>query len=229
MPIVTHVKLSKSSDAYRYTHMCGYGCNRFVGGITVIVMLLTMILLMVISGMGYQYFKDDIIVGNCYVNMKVMFGCGIGMALFSFLSFWCFMSGPTLCPLIFMVWVPIILACSLFIAYTNPSYVEDYVSYIGYEWMSSTSELQSTLMTIQFQHECCGWSNFTDRAIPACPMDFASGCESKAREYLTPRMSELFGSSIGVLVVSIIAGFILVPVAVQEDTDYYTVMSDLFF
>lgn len=186
-----------------------------------------MIIFTVISGMGYQYFKEDLIIGNCYVNMKVMFGCGIGLSLGFIMGLvgYCACPGNFCCN--FLFWGPMFVLCALYITYTRPSLVDVYTEYYGDLWDEDNAELD--LMAIQFHHKCCGWENATDRGLVACPYDYVSGCSNTVREYLLPRMDEIFVCSIVTLSVATVAAitlFILTSVSGEED--FFEVM-DWFF
>jgi hypothetical protein len=84
--------------------------------------------------------------------------------------------------------------CSLYIAFTVNPATDDMLEAIDGEW--GTEGSRDTIRSIQWQFECCGWENVSDRALPVCPDNFESGCKQTATEYLTPRYKEILVSTI---------------------------------
>lgn len=55
------------------------------------------------------------------------------------------------------------------------------------EWTNT-----SYTMAFQFEKSCCGWRNYTDRAIDNCSFVAISGCEKMVTEWIEVRYRQIF-------------------------------------
>ena len=90
--------------------------------------------------------------------------------------------------------------CSLYIYYTSPSKLVQYEKQISDVWNEGIAYRQ-----IQMIFQCCGWFNASDRAIKKCPINFESGCVQVFSNYFKPRLSDIFYSSILILIINVIS------------------------
>jgi hypothetical protein len=148
------------------------------------------------SGVGYAYFSSPWFFVNAPVNLKVLFGCGIGVGIFIFCGLWLFVFTTmefALCH-VFSTILAIILMCSLYLAFTARKAPNNMLDAIDKAW--KTEDAIDPVASIQWEFECCGWANVTDRAIAACPDNFESGCVQIAEAYLRPRYNDIMVSTI---------------------------------
>ena len=146
--------------------------------------------LIVCSGVGYAYFKSDVLPWNVNVNMKIMFGCGIGVFIILFGLTWVYLIWPEVWLTSLTIMGTYVVVCSLYIVYTRPGMTETYMAGYGQRWDNSS------LVDYQLKHRCCGWESASDRGLPVCPFDFQSGCAAVVRAHLTPRFKEIFAWSV---------------------------------
>jgi hypothetical protein len=71
---------------------------------------------------------------------------------------------------------------------------DKYIEKWGEVWVQDDPKM----IELQYKMECCGFENYTDRAVEACPIDFESGCSRLMRSFMSARLKEIF---IGFLVV----------------------------
>jgi hypothetical protein len=160
-----------------------------------VILFIGSILFVVMSGVGYAYFSSPWFFVNSHVNLKVLFGCGIGVGIIIFIAIWFYLFQTTecwCCHAIFTVPV-IVVMCSLYLAYTVSSATDDMLDVMGENWAGS--DAQEAVTAIQWQYHCCGWNNASDHGLAVCPDEFESGCRVPADEYLRPRFKEILIST----------------------------------
>ena len=153
------------------------------------------------SGVSYGYFNKDYILANVNVNMKVMFGCGIGVGFLLIIGVFVYLSSTTF----FINWiltVPVFIIVScLYITYTRSGLVSEYLNQYNFIWNPTDKKI----IEFQWKHSCCGYENFTDRSIPNCPYSYQSGCRDVIGDYLRPRFYEIFVASITMMILFVVS------------------------
>jgi hypothetical protein len=171
-----------------------------------LILFIASILFIVMSGVGYAYFSSPWFFVNATVNLKVLFGCGIGIGILVFLGLWLYLLITSECALCHVLTtIPaFILMCSLYLAFTTGKAPNNMLDAIDEAW--ATEDAVDKVASIQWQFECCGWANATDRALVVCPDNFESGCKQVAEEYMKPRYNDVMVSTI------VEFSFFLVPI-----------------
>lgn len=177
--------------------------------------------MLVMSGIGFRYFSLPIVVFNVGINLKLLYGCGIGVALGLFIGMWIFLFF-TKFPCNFAVTLPLyLLMCILYMVFSLPSRTDKTLEY----WAQHIGEKPDAFQDIQYQYKCCGWKHYNDTGLPVCPYDFTSGCESVVKDYFQPRYKELFISSILMMIVFTVSFVVIIVYVCIEDSD--AVISDV--
>ncbi|OHT05822.1 hypothetical protein TRFO_26326 [Tritrichomonas foetus] len=158
-----------------------------------LVLISTIVVFTVMSGIGYSYFSDQIFTLHSSANLKVMFGCGIGVGIISFSLVWIYFIFPRARANYFFIFPPILIFLTSYLIFTMPSEKTSFVRRISRSWREPNQLM--VLKLIQYQHECCGWMNYSDYGIDPCPRSYESGCEAYIDAFLTPRYNEIFLSS----------------------------------
>ena len=175
-------------------------CFRWLAMLGTVGLLMSIITFIVMSGVAYGYFKNDSMRWGPPVNMKVMFGCGIGVGMLLLIVIWSFFHFP----LFFVHYIltfPIFISMScLYIVYTQPVQIEKCLAAWDMVWDASLF-----LTQFQIENKCCGWWNASDRGISNCHMEYYSGCRDVLKNYLEPRLAELNRSGIFILCLSVIS------------------------
>ena len=155
--------------------------------IDIFFLLLSFILLIVGSGVGYMYFNNDIFVIPAKYNYKVFFLCSLCFGIITFFGVWIFL----FCPKIiwnYVVTFPIFfILLIIFVYFSYPANLSKYFDGWDNKW-NDTFEIRS----LQIKQKCCGWVNFSDRGLNPCPPTFFSGCKPLLEAYLKPRLQEVF-------------------------------------
>jgi hypothetical protein len=170
------------------------GTNFFVS-LFAAVFLCSGILFIVMSGIGYSYFYNDWVISYPTVNAKLLFGCGIGVGIYLLCAYMFFLFQTRNYCNWFVTFPVSIVMLGLYLGYTSPNTKDKYLSSWERDWNPSLP----LFTQIQLEHECCGWTNASDRGIERCPDDFESGCEPLARQYIEARLHDLFVSFIVIL------------------------------
>lgn len=165
---------------------------------------MSIILLIVTSGIGYMYFKPGVMSHAIDINLKVLFGCGIGVGLVLFIIIWLFLGFPKFLLNYFFTFPLTIVICALFIYYTSPSKLVKYEEQMSKAWNEGIVHRR-----IQMKFQCCGWFNASDRAIKKCPIKFESGCSKVFYKYFKPRLLDIFYSTIVILIINVISIVVL--------------------
>ena len=163
-------------------------------GVACALMLMSIVIFIVMSGVGYGYLRSDVTRHCLSVNLKVMFGCGIGVGLVLIIVIWCYFSFPRFFIHYVLTFPVLITMCILYIVYTRPSEVDKCLDSWDTLW-----SLALLFTQLQVENECCGWWNSTDRGMNKCRMTYRSGCRGVIQEFLEPRFRELNKSAIVVL------------------------------
>lgn len=164
------------------------------------ILIMSIILLIVISGIGYMYFKSGIMMNSYDINLRVLFGCGIGVGLILFIIIWIFFGFPKFFLNYFLTFPLTIIMCVLYIFYTRPSKFTQYEMKLSSIWSEGI-----VYRRLQMNLQCCGWFNASDRAIKKCPIHFESGCAHVFTNYFKPRIGDIFLSSIVILIINVIS------------------------
>ena len=103
---------------------------------------------------------------------------------------------------IFCTWF-VVVPTHLFFIITSllsvlPAKKDVYINKIASAWNLPSQKLE--FIIFQYQNQCCGWNSFNSSSIDPCPPDYESGCISTIKEYLNPRMDELFLSYLVILI-----------------------------
>ncbi|KAH0791557.1 hypothetical protein GPJ56_004544 [Histomonas meleagridis] len=193
-------------------------CKELFATIFGIMMIATSVLFVSTSGVAYGYFNNSIFFENFDINLKVMYGCGIGVGIVLFAATFAYFKNPTFCGN-YVFTIPLyITMLSLYIAYSQPSQSSRYEQLLDQKW----NENSSTLIDLQIRLKCCGWDNATDRGIAGCPFEFESGCSAFFFDYLEPRNQNIFVTSIvmfAFLFVSVI--FFIVFSCLEDEENMY--------
>ena len=188
------------------------------------VNFLSIILLTVMCGVGYSYFKQDIFFTNCDINHKVFFGCGIGVGIILFfLNFWVYVDPIFLSSLITIPGF-IVIVC-IFITYTTPKEKDVCISKHQNKWYSQ----QTGFYNFQIHYQCCGWTNSSDHGIELCPSTFESSCRDVLNNYIEPRMDRLLTGACMVLVFMVISYVALFVISyIELESDFCALMFSFF-
>ncbi|OHT02089.1 hypothetical protein TRFO_07274 [Tritrichomonas foetus] len=188
-------------------------------------LLISDVLLMVISGVSYSYFNNEMILRNVTINMKVMFGCGIGLGIAGIIGILLYLSWPEFA-FNWIITVPVFLVITiLYIVYCRPNIYQKYISDYNEYW----NENYSSILTFQWKYQCCGYNNASDRAISNCPFEFESGCTSKIEDYLKRHLQEIFIAAIlmcGLFAISIIV--LTIYYCVHSTYDSSTLFEEIY-
>ena len=188
-------------------------CARIIVFFMVILMWIGGILLVVCSGVAYSYFKSDLLLSVVNVNLKIMFGCGIGAFIILLGLQWFYLIWPEVWLTSLTIMGTYVVICSLYIVYTRPSMTDTYLDRYNGLWKEDDPEITS----FQFHHKCCGWINATDRGIPICPFEFASGCAGVIEDYLGVRFKEIFIWTIVGFALIMLTWIVTLPVTLCSD------------
>ena len=186
---------------------CRLVVGRALSIVGMIEILMSIIIFIVMSGVGFGYLKNDIMRWGPPINMKVMFGCGIGVGLLLIIVIWFFFVYPLLIVHYLLTFPVLISMAALYIVYTQPSEMEKCLDAWNAIWNTSLLVTQ-----LQVESRCCGWWNATDRSIPNCHMEYESGCRHVFERYLEPRLFELNMSGIVILFL-VCSGVVFVVIA----------------
>ena len=166
------------------------------------IAIVASILLIVMSGIGFSYFNNSILIYSPGINMRVLFGCGIGVGILLLFGLVLYLFISSLIIHYILTFPLMIVMCSLYIAYTRESQIDKIIDFFSYLWTESiaTREFQLTA-------KCCGWNNATDRSLVLCPMEYESGCKNFLYNFLRPRYNSIFISSIVILCLLVVSLF----------------------
>ena len=159
------------------------------------ILLGSAVLLIMTSSVSYQYFSNDILIYSPSFKFTIFFGCGICISIIIFIGLCIFIFFPKI-KINFILTFPLfLLVPCIYIYFLMPGAAEKFIS----NWSDSWDD--SSILTESFQkkQKCCGWLNFSDRSIDPCPITYQSGCKIIILNYLTPRIHDVFVSSIAVL------------------------------
>ena len=174
-----------------------------------------LILLTVISGVGFGYFNTEFSFFNCTINHRLMFGFGIGCGLlliiFNFVLY--------VVPFNFfnyIITIPgFIVICALYITYSVDKERDVCLKDGTEEWYNN----EAGLIDIQLKYKCCGWENATDHGLVVCPFDYESSCKEIYNKFISPRMDIIFDSAITILVVNLVSWIVIYGCLFAEDED----------
>lgn len=193
--------------------------------ICVFILLTSFLLLIVMSGVGYSYFHHEILRFLDKNNMDVLFGCGIGVGIILFIVVWLFLAFPKIFIHYVLTFPIFLMMCILYIVYTVPEKnTEDFLVKINRLWIESVY-----VRKIQLLNRCCGWFNATDRGLTNCPYDYDSGCFNKFRDFIHPRLKEMFISSIVMLLFcSISLVGLLINLCTTDEENFFVLCEDVY-
>lgn len=182
------------------------------------LLIMSIILLTVTSGIGYTYFESGIMAHSIDINLKVLFGCGIGVGLLLFIIIWLFFGFPKFFLNYALTFPLTILMCVLYIYFTSPSKIKQYEKKMSKIWNEGIANRRTQMI-----FQCCGWFNASDRAIKKCPIHFESGCAQVFSNYFRPRFSDIFYSSITILIINVISVVFLLVIffGFVEETSFF--------
>lgn len=187
--------------------------------------ILSSILFVVISGVGYGYMNNDILFSSGAINFRILYGCGIGISLIFFIVIWPYFTNPSFC-CHFVLTIPVCLVMFiLYLNYSLNSSANKYVKNLGTKWDNS-----SQIIEYQYKHSCCGWLSVNDRGLSYCPFDFESGCKSKVENYITGRFKEIMKCTILILtlfVIGVISSTLFTCVEDEENVYEYVFPFDI--
>jgi hypothetical protein len=195
----------------------------FFGALTTLVM----------SGVGFHYFQNPWVLSggrNNLINIKILFGCGIGLSFIILISIIVFLlSTKPICNTLWLLSL-VALTCSLYISFTTSGSCDRFLHNWDTGW--DDADLQATVFSLQWENGCCGWTNASDRGVMFCPDEFESGCARVAGAYLRPRFHEVFVAAIVCLtLIYVSVGVIAVcTICVEQENsprDVIFVLSDI--
>lgn len=170
-------------------------------------LLLSTILFTVISGVGYNYFSNQLLFTHFKVNIELIFGFGIGVGIFLFFMTWTFLFYPNFICNWFFTFPMTTIFMIIYLLFTLPISQQGFINKTEEQWRNSLNE--KIVKRIQYQYECCGWSNFTDCAINPCPISFDSNCLNVFKDYINPRFHEINISAIFMLITFVVSLLVL--------------------
>lgn len=154
-----------------------------------------LVFLLGLSGAGYGYFNSDYVFTNCQINYRIMFGCGIGVAMLLLLavnSYFAFSKwGHYFTTFVFTLAIGIV-----YLVFTTST--TKCVTHHEKVWYSTDTGVTD----FQLKHNCCGWLNSSDHALSNCPFNFDSGCKTVMANYLAPRVKQIFIGTILFLILT---------------------------
>lgn len=167
-------------------------------------LIISIILFIVISGVGYSYFSSSILQFSFPIDISVMFGCGIGIGLLILFAIALYFIYPRFFIHYVITFPTYIVVNILYIVYCSPSKSEKYVNNWSSQWTDSI-----TIRHLQITQNCCGWENESDRGLLYCPLTFTSGCINILNDYLRPRFHEMYVSSFVMLTLHVFSFLVL--------------------
>lgn len=165
--------------------------NKYGIAVSCYILLASSCMFLVISGAGFNYFDDDLVINLPNMYIKVMFGIGLGIGFIVFIGLWIFFIKPRFAYNFIVTYPAFAFTLIAYIMFTYPGQTQKYLDEWSNKW---GNDLKSE--SLQFKQQCCGWYNFSDRAIEPCPFNFASGCAEIVSNYLQPRLDEVFYGSL---------------------------------
>ena len=193
-----------------------------VATIFTISLLFSNILLIVMAGVGYSYFNSDILLSNYKINLKLLFGFGIGVGILELVGIILFLA-VTDFKLNYILTIPVFVLMSiLFIVFTRPNYYKKYIDYYNRTWDSNSSKC----INFQWTRSCCGYYRFDDRGIPNCPYEFTSGCSSIVSDYLKNHFNEIFFANSTTLCLFAVSIIVLIVYSKVEDVS--SILEDVY-
>lgn len=161
-------------------------------------LLTSTILFTVISGVGFNYFSSQLLFTKFIVNLKGIFGFGIGIGIVLFFMVWTFLFFPNFICNWFFTFPLAIGMILVYLIFSLPVSQQGLINKAEEQWRNSLNE--EVVKRIQYQFECCGWSNMTDNGINPCPISFDSCCLNVFESYIKPRFHEIYISTIFMLI-----------------------------
>jgi hypothetical protein len=150
------------------------------------VLFISSVLQIAVSGIGYHFFDDSILIFRPKFNYRIMFGIGIGISSVVFIGIWIFFLIPA-AKYNYIVTFPLFFILSCVFLYSSRSGAVDvYLEQWDSAWSDSTD-----CESFQIDQKCCGWANAFDRSVRPCPRNFESGCMNIMREWLIFRLYEI--------------------------------------
>jgi hypothetical protein len=184
-------------------------------------LLSSSVLLIVMSGIGYQYFSSDLLIFRSSIGYHLLFGCGIGLSILIFIGIWGFMLVPRWKIHYFLTFPALWIQIFVYIWACSPSSCQQYIKDWSGQWLASSLVVQK----LEIQYECCGWVNASDRGLLPCPSTFQSGCIQIVTDYLESRTEELLAAALAVLFTTLASAIALFVVAYKSPNT--TVLSEL--
>ena len=198
-------------------------CEALFVAIFGIIFISTSVLFVSTSGVAYGYFSNSMLFSNYDFNLKVMYGCGIGIGIVLFGATFAYFCNPTFCCHFVFTIPAFIVMLSIYIACSQPSQSTKYENILDQRW----NENLSTLIDLQIKLKCCGWNNASDRGLTVCPFDFESGCSPIFSNYIEPRNHNIFVASIVMFVFLFVSSvFFTVYSCVSGEENMYEVLFD---
>ena len=169
-------------------------------------MIVSIILFIVISGVGYSYFSDSILQFSFPINISVMFGCGIGVGLLILFAFILYIFYSKFFIHYVLTFPTYFCVSILYIIYCSPKKANNYVADWDSQWKDTI-----IIRQLQITQNCCGWANESDRGLLYCPLRYKSGCKNVINNYLQPRFHEIYISSFVMLSMNF-ASFVILTI-----------------
>ncbi|OHS99138.1 hypothetical protein TRFO_34492 [Tritrichomonas foetus] len=170
------------------------------------VQLSSAIILIVMSGISYNYFSNEILIFSPKLQHHIFFGCGIGVGFVVFIGLWIFLFFPkTIYNYIVTFPLLLILPC-VYLYFSQPGSSSQFIKDWDQQWSVDLIETEM----LQKKNKCCGWKNYTDKSLYPCPINFVSGCQQVVTDYLDPRFHEIFIFSCVSLIMGTVSTVMLV-------------------
>ena len=163
-------------------------------------LFISSVLLIVMSGVGYYNFTNEILIIQGKINFSTLFGIGIFISIIFFIGIWFFLLVPKFLCHYLITFPSFTIILSFFIAFTTYNEFDDYLKIWGENW---NDNLQT--QSLQMKNKCCGWFNYSDRGLDPCPFFFDSGCFNIISNFLKPRYEEILISSLITLIIGLVS------------------------
>jgi hypothetical protein len=139
------------------------------------------------ASMSIYWATDPFVIYPHPFPFPIAFGLAIPLTLACFVIFILLLIDSQSKLYLSLLAVSLLLGTSVPIGLTSPPSLRTWMSNWNAQW-SNTSHA----MAFQYEKACCGWSNYRDRAITACPFLSVSGCEKVVLSWITTRYHEIF-------------------------------------
>lgn len=140
-----------------------------------------------VASMAIHWATDPFVIFRHAFPFEIAFGILIPL-LFISLMFFLMLLLESRSTAYLTVWVILVVVITVIpIALTSPPSLSSWIMQWDRQWTNT-----SHAMSFQYEKACCGWTNYTDRAIYECPFASRSGCQGVVTTWIKTRYREVF-------------------------------------